>query len=238
VGQAMYSKTKSYYLFFLILLLLLESNLFQRKLAFGQEIKEVSLKKLYKSRAIDTGMSKSDYYTFYSRIDDRRDDIIYLKKGRVNKPFTLNINTLDIEVVSEKEWLLCQNEQTGDYFEPGGYLDKNGELQNRHTDQIIKPSGRYILSYTISPSGTQLFVYSLSGYYRKPKGIGFISSFYKKIGLNYFEIFNIEKKDKIFKKNKFSFSISYWPSLEFWLEEKKVIIFSNRYDKSLMLIKY
>jgi hypothetical protein len=228
-------KKRSGVVLFLITVLVLTITLSK---VWAQEIKNVSLKKLYKKGAFDIVKLISDD-TFYLRKNARReDDIIYLKRGRDNKPFTLNINTLDIEVVSEKEWLRCQDEQTGDYFDPGDYWNNNGILRNINTNQIVKPSGKHVLRHTVSPSGTQLFIYSFSGYYRKPKGIGFISSFSKKIGLNYFEIFNIEKKDKIVKKNKFSFSISYWPSLLFWLKEQKVIIFSNRYDKSLMLIKY
>jgi len=221
------------------LLVTLTSFILRAPLTAGAEIREVSIENLYKNGVIDTEQLMSDAF-YYLRSMKGSPDKLYLKRGRENKPFLLDIQNLKVNAASEEDWNKAQHETAVEatYHKTGDFLEDNGDLKNIYTKQIIKPFGKHILEYSISPSGQHMYVYSLSGYYKRGRGIGWIAGSTRKMGMNCFEIFNLKTRERLFLTKRLSFSNGYWPQLLFWLEDRRLMIFSNEYDKSLMTINY
>ncbi|MDL1989055.1 MAG: hypothetical protein LWX08_15725 [Deltaproteobacteria bacterium] len=231
-------KTTILIFLFVFIVVTLFFYLFKKHLVWGGEVKEVSIESLYKTGVIATEKFMFDD-TFYLRTSNTEASTIYLKRGQGNQPFSLDITTFKIKAASEKEWEQMPNEFIALTCQPGDFVAREGKLQNTYNGKIIEPSGTYIIDFCVSPSRKFLFLYSFSGYYRKSKGIGFlITKPTRKIGTNYFEIWNLDTDRKEFLDKKVSFAKAYRPNLLFWLGKRKLMIFSNNYYKSLIIIKY
>jgi hypothetical protein len=207
-------------------------------LVSGSEIKEVKIEKLYKNGVID--VAKLMYEdSYYLKTDKNIKEILYLKRGIKNLPFILDIKNLSVQVASEEQWETAVNELKAPTRRLGHYISDGKELRNIYTQQIFKPFGQYIIDFSTSPDDKYIFIYSFSGYYRESKGIGFlVTSSSWKIGMNFFEIWDISTHQREVLEKKLSFSISYWPDLLFWLEDLSLMIFSNNYNKSLLIMFY
>lgn len=220
-----------------VVLAILFLHLTKKQLKASTGISEVSIECLYKTGVIDSSKLISDD-TYYLRMNTDLPDNVFLKRGKDNNPFSINSKTLTVKAISQGEWEKAQIKLTGKFYEAGGFISEKGGLQNMYSQAFVKPSGEYILQYSVSPDNKFVYIYSFSGYYRKSKGIGIWVSSAKKVGMNYFEIWEIEKGKREFSYSTISFSKDYWPDLLFWLEDKKLMIFSNKYNKSIMIIKY
>ena len=168
-----------------------------------------------------------------------KENIVFLKRGKENQPFSLDLRTYSVDTASISDWENAPDILIAPYYSTGDFVNKVKELKNIYSKKLVRPSGDHILYFFSNVDGKYIFVYSFSGFLRKSKGIGFwITSSEKKIGTNYLEIWDTESQKIEFSFNKFSFSKSYRPKLLFWLESFRLIILSNNYNKSLIILKY
>lgn len=220
--------------FFCLLTLGSESD----QLAWGQILDEVSIEGLYEAGVISVENLVSDN-GYYLRPCRKQEHILYLKRGRGNQPFSLNTETLEINMASDNQWDDADRETVARACNLGDFISEGGIVRSIVTGKVIEPSGRHVVQFCVSPNGKLLFVYSFSGYYQESKGIGtWISTPSRKIGFNVFELWNIETRERKYKKTKISFSRSYWPQFLFWLEKKRLLLLSNNYNKSLLILRY
>lgn len=221
-----------------IYILVIFLNLLLNNVAWGGVFKEISIESLYKTGIINVEKLIYDD-SFYLRTNSAQKNLILMKKGKKNKPFSLDLMTLEVEAITKNQWKNAMNEKKAPTCNYGSFIIKNGELKNIYDKNILKPSGNHIINFCINADSKSIFIYSFSGYYKKPKGIGFLAtSSSRKIGINFFEVWNVETGKNEFCKKTLSFSKSYWPDLLFWLDDKKLIIFSNNYNKSLIILRY
>ncbi len=225
-----------------IVLIILALKVLDGQRISGDKIYEISIKKLYKTGIIDISKLFYGEDVYYLRTNDDSEDVLYLKRGKENRPFSLNARKLTVRATSEEEWkkALHEIEVEAKYHKIGGFITDKGELKNIYTQEIIKPSGKYIIDFSVSPSGKFIYVFSLSGYYKEARGIGFlIGSPSRRMGMKYIEIFNLKTGGRVFFNKTISFSKSYRPHLLFWLENRRLMIFSkHRFGKYLMVLKY
>lgn len=203
----------------------------------SQENFEISLKGLYSTGIINPKYLMEDNSFYLKTINETK---LLLKYGLQNKPFLLDLNKHIINSTPKINWDNLSSELlVSPYFNHGCFVFNGNELKNTMSQEIIEFKGKDIISYNLNESKNELFVYSFTGKITEPKGIGFWNtSTNQKIGYNYFEIWDLEKKSKIYYFKKYSFRKGFNPQLLFWLNVHNTLIFLNNYKMTLFVINY
>ena len=216
-------------MFNVYILSLILSIMFLSNRCFSSMI-DISLEKLYNSGCIDIANLMHDNDCFLKT--DKDQNVILIKHGRNNKPFSLNLDKTT--TVQESTEILWNNNGLHRIT----HLTCSTNVYSSNS-LSVEPYGTYLINCCQSPSGYNIFIYSFSGYYKNSKGFGlYASTPSRKIGFNYFEIFNKHTQKNIFRFQNISFSKKYYPIPLFWLEKKHVIIFNNYYNRYLTILKY